>query len=220
MATYTLTKSFNNIAALHQRGTKQIDPADPLYLNVVLLAADGTELEVTPRGQRLWRIVTGTWAFTLDPGILTPGESYTVSWRYAMAPGIDNASTDSFVWQPVPVLPHEPDTCIVSGTLKDVHAIPVNDAKLIVEQYRDMVTQTKRVYQQTTETDVFGHWWIELPHDAVVRFVFGDVAKVVRVPQLASATLASIAPLQLSDIVRVDAFGYPLPGSAPIPPGL
>jgi hypothetical protein len=217
MAVYRLTQDFYRIEAVGTRGTLSSDPADPVRLTVrVQDDADASEVEAVvmePNTRtRLYRAATGKWVFLLNRDVLQIGRSYTVKWHYEMIRGVENMARKSFVFDLVPEVPHSEDACIVAGNMKDLQGLPVADQKLVVEQYADIVTQTKRTSQQIVTTDTFGNWWIELPHGALTRFVLGELTRAIRVPKLAFSALGDIPELKLKQIVRLDRFGYPYPG--------
>lgn len=223
MATYRLVQEFLRIEAVGQRGSRHGDPADPTKLRVeVWDDANKTLVEaVENRESRLWKLVTGRWAFDLDEALLEPSKAYTVKWIYETINGSPNYARQAFVWRAVPTAAHTKEDCVITGALRDIQGLPVNDARLIVEQYRDIVTLTTRTQQQTVTTDVFGNWWIELPKGALVRFVFGDVSKIIRIPRdRDTIALSAVPELQVAKMIRTDAFGYPVPGSPVTGPAL
>lgn len=216
--TYRLVQQFLRLEALGMRGARHGDPADPLKLQVVVSDADDLDVIVEQvihgpsTEDKIWRLTTGRWAFQLDPGLYQSGKAYSARWRFEMTPGNVNVARQNFTWRPVPALPHDEGSCVIFGTMTDIAKMPVADARLVVEQYDDVITRSKRVGTVDVTTDAFGLWHLELPRKSLVRFVFGNLSKVIQVPELARAALHQLPDYQPMDILRVDRFGYPIPG--------
>lgn len=166
-----------------------------------------------PNRMNLWRLRTGTWAFTLDAARYKPGQLYVATWRFQMTPGNDNVVRQLFTWNAVPEMPHDPDTVIVYGLLADITGNPLPQRRIVVEQYSDIATLNTRVHSADVLTDIFGLWWIELKQGSVYRFILDDLSKVARTPKRGGRVpLSSLTAYQPTDIVRTDRFGYPMPG--------
>lgn len=198
---------------INSRGGGRDQRADPVALNVVLTddadpARELDNLTLSNHLSRLYRVVTGVWAYEVPSALLQPAHQYTVRFRYQMAAGALNVVRQSFQWDLQPVARN--GGCILHGVLTDVQGLPVANQKLVVEQYADMATLNHRTSTQTVHTDPFGLWWIELPKAALVRVVFGDVSKVIVVPNTDAVALKDVPPAQLEGI-RTDPFGYPMP---------
>ena len=216
---YRLTQEFLAIEAVGSRGSRTADPRDPVALEVDIVDdALNVVIEVLRRDDptRLWRVVVGRWAVHLNPDVLLAGKTYTARFRYEMATGVENVVRQSFVWQPTPAGAHDPGYCQLSGALRDLQGNPLGFSSLVVEEYEDIITLTRRTRQMTVQTDAFGLWYVDVPHDAMVRVVFGDVIKIVRVPPLPAAALRDLPALQPAQLVRTDVFGYPFPGEDPL----
>ncbi len=215
---YRVAQDFLRIEAVSTQGAQSATPADPIALVVTVvdsvmdMVLETVQVTDTPR---LWRTAVGRWIFELNPALLTPGKTYTVTFTYSMHPGTSAVVRQNVAWQPIPLVPHDAGFCVLTGTLLDIQGLPLSNQTLVIEQYDDIVTLTRRTRQATVRTDAFGLWFIELPHDAIVRVVFNDVTKVIRIPRIATTALGSVPSLQLKSLVRVDRFGYPLPGSNP-----
>jgi hypothetical protein len=210
---YRIPQEFIRIEALNTRGANQQDAADPIWLNVRTTFRDdvNTEVESVLAGQsdQVWKVQTGLWLFQLTPGKYEAGKAYTAHFRFEMTPGNLNVARKNFVWQPIPDQPHDPDKCIIFGTLMDVAGVPVAEQKLIIEQYSNFITLNHRLAQNTIYSDSFGLWQLELPKNAIVRVVFGDLARVIKVPDQARVALGEIPDYQPESEQR-DKYGYPL----------
>jgi hypothetical protein len=219
---YTLAQQFLRVEAIGNYGAAQRElrggardvPADPCALNLRLVrAADDTVIDDITMGStdRLYRINTGTWAYRLPLLLLQPGYKYIANFRFEMIPGALNVLRQEFTWQPVPQVPHESGNAIIYGLIEDTLGLPVANGELLVETYKDLATLNERTSQSTVRTDAFGLWWLEAPQGAKLRFVFGDISKVVEVPAQAQVALGEIAAYQPAGAQR-DKFGYPFPG--------
>lgn len=209
---YRIVQEFLRIEAIGMRGSRHGDPADPVALQVrVTLSSDiATVMEEVEVGAQLYKLQTGLWAFQLVPSRYQAGVAYTVHFRYEMTPGNLNVTRKNFVWAPVPAAPRLSGNCVVTGALFDVGGAPVPEQRLVVEQYQSIVTLNERTAMNTIVSDAFGNWFFEIPHGALVRFVFGNVTKIIKVPELAQAALSSIPEFQPTG-VQTDKFGYPFP---------
>lgn len=218
-----LVQQFLDVGAVETAGAGHGKVRDPIALMVRVTKGtidDALKLDLSDitieeihstEIARLRRLRVGYWQFTLLPEVLELGATYTVHWRYEMTPGVVNVVRESFVWEPVPEIPHDPANIVIYGTLTDPAGAPVPDKTLVVEEYENPETLTHRTGQITVTSNAFGLWWIELPTGKVVRFVLGDISKVIEVPNSpASAPLRDIPPYQPGD-TATDRFGYPLP---------
>lgn len=221
---FALTQDFNRIEAVH---TARSDPADPVWLHVVVTDAADLDtiiesalmegvnpLGVTPTrpDKHPWRLFTGTWGYELEPDYYEQGKQYTIHWRHAMAPDNMGSIKHSFIWQAPEQSPRDPANCILWGKLATVQGVPVPISRIVIEQYRDHLTRTHRINQVTVMTDVFGLWWLEVPRGSIQRVIFGELAKVVVIPDANRAALKDLADWQPDEEgVRKDAFGYPYP---------
>ena len=216
--TYTLVKEFKRIEAIGMRGARHGDLSDPIDLNIRV--TEGTDISAVVESMtreegrstnRLRRLQRGSWAFELNPALLEAGKYYTVHWSFQMSPGNDNVVRSTFVWEPVPPVPSLGKT-VIYGQLLNAASQPVPDTQLYLEEYRDYATLSRRLSQVTLTTDDFGIWWTELDHDKVVRFVLGEISQIVKTPSDKSrVALSELPTYQHTDIVRKDAYGYPLP---------
>jgi hypothetical protein len=216
---YRLVQRFLRIEALGMRGAEHGDLADPLVLVVKLTTADDLdttldEASMVTAGQtRLKRLRCGVWAFDLDPAKLQPGKSYSLRWRFGMTPENVNVVRSQFVWNPLPPVPSDPNQVVVHGTLADATGQPVPGARLVIEEFSDYATLSHRLSSSDIISDAFGNWHVELPKLALRRFILGEVSKIVRVPEdKVRVSLAELPSFQPKDIVRVDRYGYPVPG--------
>ncbi len=213
---YRISQEFLRIEAIGSRGARSGDPADPLDLEArVTLSDDITKIieQAFLREQddkRLYKIQTGTWIFELNPGLYEARKAYTVHFRYAMTPNNVNVVRKNLIWQPLNETPRSPENCIIYGLLSDVAGIPVSGQRLVVEQYDNFVTLNHRTAQNTVESDAFGLWSIELPRKAIARIVFGNLAKILQVPEKDRVALNEIADYQPAEKQK-DRFGYPFP---------
>lgn len=223
---YRASQEFMRIEAIGPLNNAHADPMDPIWLHVRVTPADdlNTEIEsaimrgVAPNGVVVtdvakfpYRLSTGLWAFDLDPMRYQPNKAYTLHWRYSVQPGVMAVIRSNFVWQPVPQTPREADGCILYGTMSRGSGVPVPGARIVIEQFRDFVTLNHRVGSLDVMTDAFGAWWVEVPRNTIQRVIFGDQIRTVRIPDLASISLASASEYQPDIDGRKDAFGYPMP---------
>lgn len=216
---YRIAKDFLRIEALGTQGSRSSDPADPIELNCRVTESGDTSKIIeegfstkTEDKERVLRLQTGRWAFQLNPGLYESRKQYTLNFRYYMTPGNLSVDRANFTWDPVPLKPSLPENCVIFGTLVDLSGVPVVGERLVVERYRDMATLNEREAENVVTTNSFGLWAIELPRKALVRFVFGNLSKVVKVPDVDSAALSSVPEHQPAQ-GRVDKFGYPFPGA-------
>lgn len=215
--TYRIAQRFYRIESVGMFGARHGDPADPLQLQVVVTPSDNATLVLDSviagpgTRDRLWRAAQGLWLFSLLPGSLQPGGSYTANFRFAMTPGNSNVVRQSFVWDSPPALPHDPANCVLYGTMLDMVGQPWSDGHFVLEQYSDYATLNYRTGLIDVNTDAFGNWWIEVPRKALLRAVQGEATTLFVVPDQATANYADVAPYQLANTVQVDRFGYPKP---------
>ena len=213
---YRVAQRFLKVQAVSTVGTRHGDFADPLSLEVVLTQGD-TELDrvvAASAGQTsLWPVRTGNWVYQIPAGLLTDGLPYSVAWRYEMTPNNINVRHQTFVWRPVPAVPRDTDKVVLYGLLADTAGQPMSDHRLVLETYADARTLTTRTGSLELTTDPFGIWHIELPKGQVVRLVFNELSKVVRLPadtaRVALSELAPYQPEQQSE--NLDRYGYPRP---------
>jgi len=218
---YIIVQQFLTIEALGMRGARHGDPADPLYLQVVVTAADDitnifeTVIAKRETRQRLWRAACGKWAFRLDPQFYQDGKAYTVHFKFAMTPNNTNVVRQSFVWVAPTEQSSMPDHCLVYGSMKDMLGLPESGGRFVAETYQDFVTLNQRTGLEDVVADIFGNWTISLPKGQLVRLVFGEGAVLVRVPaDKDAAEYLSLQRYQPQDIVRHDRFGYPTPATS------
>lgn len=214
---YRIAQEFLRIEAIGSRGARSGDPADPVDLEArVTLSSDihkvveDVFLSRVRDKDRLYKLQTGTWIFEIDPRQYDVGKSYTLHWRYAMTPNNVNVVRKNFIWQPVNEKPRLESNCIIYGLLSDVAGVPVSGQRLVVEQYKNFVTLNHRTGQNTVESDAFGLWNIELPRKSIVRIVFGNLSKVIQIPEKDRVALAEIADFQPAEGQK-DKYGYPFP---------
>jgi hypothetical protein len=162
-----------------------------------------------------FRLFTGTWAVELNPDLYQSGRQYVIHWRHAMQPKVLAVQRTNFVWQPIPKEPRS-DGCVMYGTVTR-NRVPVADAHLVVEEYRDYLTLTRRLSQIDISTDAFGNWWVEVPRNSIQRFVFNEESVAVFVPDDSCASLSSARRWTALDVPK-DAYGYPIPGGVAKPP--
>lgn len=215
---YTLVKHFKRVEAVGMRGARHGDLHDPISLRIRV--TEGTDIDdvVEEISQdegrssgRLRRLRRGSWSFKVNPTLMTPGKTYTVHWIFQMTPGNDNVTRSTFLWEPLPPIPDTGKT-IIYGQLVNAAGDPVPDTNLYLEEYRDFATLTHRLSQVTLSTDDFGIWWAEVEHKKIVRFVLGEVSKIVQAPaNMARVALSELPSFQHTDIIRKDRYGYPLP---------
>jgi len=216
---YRIGQEFIKIEATGTRGAKHADPADPVWLNVRVTPSDDIEKVIesviagkdAESNKKLYKIQTGLWVFELTPGFYEVGKGYTCHFRFEMTPNNMNVVRKSFTWQPVPEQPHLPENCVIHGILQDVTGVPVSDQRLVIEQYKNFITLNHRTGQNTVTSDAFGNWMLELPRKALVRVVFGNITKVIEIPDKDRAALNEIPDFQPAASQR-DKFGYPFPG--------
>jgi hypothetical protein len=216
---YRLVQRFLRVEAVGMRGAEHGDLADPLVLAVKLTTADDLETtldeaDMATAGQtRLKRLRCGVWAFDLDPVRLQPGKSYSLRWRFGATPQNINVVRSQFVWNPLPPVPSDPNQVVIYGTLADATGQPVPGARLVIEEFSDYATLSHRLSSSDIISDAFGNWHVELPKRALRRFILGEVSKIIRVPDdKVRASLSELPSFQPKDIVRVDRYGYPVPG--------
>jgi hypothetical protein len=216
---YIISRMFHKIQAVATVGTRFGDPVDPVAIEVVLTSGTDNldhrieQFQTPCDTKRLWRVRNGQWAFQLEPSLLQPGRPYTLRWRYQMTPGNINVAHDSFIWQPVPELPREPDKTIIYGLMVDVLGMPMSGQRLVMETYRDFSTLMFRVGQAELVSDVFGHWFVEVPKGRLFRFVANEISQIVQSSRAKARTsLSELPSFQPKDVVRRDRFGYPAPG--------
>jgi hypothetical protein len=215
---YLVVQQFVKIEALGTQGARHGDPADPLYLQVVVTRSDDItdifENVIARRDtrQKLWRAACGKWVFRLDPRLYQDGASYTVHFKFAMTPNNTNVVRQSFVWAAPMESAHAPDQCLIYGSLKDLQGLPESGGRFVAETYSDIVTLNQRTGLEDVVADIFGNWYVALPKGQLVRFVFGEGAVLVRVPaDKDAAEYLTLPRHQPADLVRHDRFGYPTP---------
>lgn len=218
MPDYRLVQRFKRFEAVGMRGAPHGDSADPVWLEVVVTRSDDADVVIeqvamqTAGQDQLKRQRMGVWTFQLDPSKYEIGQSYTASWRFGMHPETSNVSHESFVWNPLPEVPDTPSECVLYGLLADSAGLPVANERIVMEEYRDYVTLSHRLGSLDLVSDVFGYWSVQLPYGTMRRFVLGDLSKIIQVPAKARAALGELPGFQPKDIVRVDSYGYPMPG--------
>lgn len=216
---YRLVQRFLRVEAVGMRGAEHGDLADPLAIEVILTPADDLTTELakesttSPVRQRLKRLRCGVWAYDLAPAGLQIGKAYSLRWRFQMTPENTNVVRSNFVWNPLPEVPSSPSDVVIYGTLADAAGAPVAGARLVLEEFRDYATLSHRLGAIDVISDAFGNWSVELPKGALRRFVFNELSKIIRVPrEVSRAALNELPAFQPKDIVRVDRYGYPVPG--------
>jgi hypothetical protein len=219
--------NFLRIEALGPFGPSgRSDLADPLKLEVRVTRADDLEdiiesgstegLSTTGGGivqdpKKPFRLVTGVWAFDLDETKYLDNQQYVIHFRYEMTPGNLKVDRVQFTHRAVPVRARESDGCIVTGVVLDTLRRPLSEVSIILETYRDFITLSHRTATAEVRTDAFGSWWVELKQGQLIRFVLGELAKVIVVPDdPGRVSLSQIPDWQPAD-VRKDKFGYPYP---------
>ena len=217
---YRIAQTFLNIQAVSTAGVRHGALADPVGLEVVLTrGAENLQHEIDRANAasaasqgRLRQVRTGNWIYQLDPAQLEPGVSYTLRWRFEMTPGNVNVDHQSFTWSPVPALPSSPENVVLFGMLADTLGIPATEKNLIMETFDDVVTLSRRTGQVELTTDVFGLWHVEVPRGKILRFVFNELSKLVEAPaEGGRVALSDLPDYQLTDNVRRDRYGYPVP---------
>lgn len=214
---YEVTHAFNRIEAIGVRGITPAAIADPLTLEVRLTTtALTTAIETVSLGHpRLRRLETGRWVYTLDASLLTPGTSYVANFRFSMQPGVFRVERETgLTFSPPPALPRVQGNAVIVGRRLSASGAPLSNQPVTVETYRDIISLHNREAYLTIETNAFGIWWTELPQGAVVRIIQGEQIGVYTVPAQPYVAVDELLPWQPSDFVRVDTFGYPLPGQA------
>jgi hypothetical protein len=215
---YRIAHHFVRVEALGNVGQagRINDPQDPITLEVRVTDADDLTkiIETVDISSNLknkpFRLSTGVWGFDLNPGLYSPGKKYVAHFRYTMTPNNLKVDRLPFTWDPVPEFARLPTHCVVYGMLGDIAGNPISNFEITVEQYKDALTLNHRLGAITTISDIFGNWFIEVERGTLLRFVYGELEKIVVVPQLGRAQLSQIPPWQPAD-VRKDRFGYPLP---------
>ena len=217
---YLVVQQFISLEALGMRGARHGDPADPLALTVAVTRSDNikdvieTVIARKDTRDRLWRASTGKWAFKLDPRLYQDGAQYTVHFKFAMTPNNTNVVRQSFTWAAPMEAPHKSSHCLVYGSLQDMLGLPESDGRFVVETYSDFITLNQRTGLSDVVADIFGNWYVELKKGELVRFVFGEGATLVRVPEdKITAEYLSLKRYQPEDLVRRDRFGYPAPST-------
>jgi len=215
------THKFGRLEALGTYGTagRLNDAADPIALDVVVtLKTDITKVVETQSLNALahgvpkpFKLAEGLWAVDLNERFYSPDLVYVVNWRYQMTPGNDKVDRDEFRYVDPAMPAREAGNCTIFGCATDMVGMPIPNIDIIAETYRDVVTMTTRTDQRSLRTDLFGNWRVELRQGSIVRFVLGDVAKVIKVPDTNRASLASVPELQPKDVGRKDRFGYAFP---------
>jgi hypothetical protein len=157
-----------------------------------------------------YRATTGIWTYDLTAARYKIGKSYSVSWRYEMTPGNVKVDHFPFIWNPPPVTPRDSGNCIVSDTWVDMVGIPQNLRQVNVEFYVNTFAPGNRRDTAFVRTDIFGNWFIELKRGTMVRFVLGECARYIVIPDVYNATLSALPDTQPADVNK-DKFGYPLP---------
>jgi hypothetical protein len=146
----------------------------------------------------------------LNAALYSAGKQYTVNFIYSMTPSNRKVDRYNFTWAPTPALPRALENCVLYGTVADVAGNPMPDIRVTVEQYRDFVSLNHRVGTMEIVSDVFGNWFVEVPRSTILRFVYGDLFKTIKVPDLNRVALNDVAAYQPADVAK-DKFGYPLP---------
>lgn len=203
-----------NAAVQNVRGGARNEPADPYTLQVLLVnAATPTRAveQIQVPHERIRRLYSGTWAYELPQGLIVQS-TYIVNWIYQFQGGNPQTTFQQVTFTPVPERPSRPDHCVLYGMLSDSAGLPYGNQRIVIERYVDVVTLNRRVDAPVVTSDAFGMWYLELPVGQVVRVVFGELTKVIQIPQLDRAALSAIPEYQPTSTGRVDAFGYPLPG--------
>jgi hypothetical protein len=214
---YRVSHQFARVEALGttDQSGRFNDPADPLTLEVRVTTADDVDtiiesVSLTDDPRKLLRLTTGQWAYDLTAELYQQGRQYVVHFRYTMTPNNLKVDRLGFTWQPGPDTSADPEKCVVYGMLADIAGNPIPDFQITVEQYVDALTLNHRVGTLDVRSDVFGNWWIEVKRGTILRFLYGELEKVIVVPDLSRAQLSKVAVWQPAD-VRKDRFGYPLP---------
>lgn len=161
-------------------------------------------------GNPPYRAATGIWTYDLTPGRYQVGKSYCTTWRYEMTPGNIRVEHFPFIWSPPPVLPRDSGNCVISDSWVDMVGIPQNLRQVNVEFYVNTFAPGNRRDTAYVRADIFGNWYIELKRGTMTRFVLGDCARYIVIPDAYNATLSSLPDTQPADVNK-DAFGYPLP---------
>lgn len=161
-------------------------------------------------GNVLYRAATGIWTYDLSPQLYQDGKSYSISWRFEMTPGNLKVDHAPFVWNRPPTRARSDDRCLISDNWYDMLGVPQAQKAVHIELYQDNFNPAKRRDSAQVQTDVFGNWWVDLPRNALIRFIIGDNARQIIVPDEMSATLSVIPEVQPADVNK-DRFGYPLP---------
>lgn len=215
---YLVVQQFVQLEALGMRGARHGDPADPLYLQVVVTASDDItnifESTIARKDTRtkLWRAACGKWAYKLDPRLYQDGKSYTVHFKFAMTPNNTNVVRQSFLWAAPMEGSNQPGRCLIYGSMRDMQGLPESGGRFVAETYSDFVTLNQRTGLEDVVADIFGNWYISLPKGELVRLVFGEGAILVRTPaDQDAAEYLSLKRYQPHDLVRLDRFGYPTP---------
>jgi hypothetical protein len=215
---YRIAQEFLRIEAIGSRGARSGDPADPIDLEARVTLSNDIDKIVESRfmskiqdKSRLYKHQVGLWIFELQPSLYERGKAYTIHWRYSMTPNNVNVVRKNFIWDPIVDTPRNPKNCIIYGLLCDMAGVPVSGERLVVERYKNFVTLNHRTAQNTVESNPFGLWSIELPQKEIVRVVFGNLSKVIQIPEKSRVALAEIADYQ-PEVKQKDKFGYPFPG--------
>jgi hypothetical protein len=210
--------NFGRLEALGTYGAsgRLNDAADPLTLEVLVTLPDGTVVESQLvgllSGPQPYKLATGTWVADLTERLYVTEQQYVVHWRYTMTPNNLKVDRSTFKFcTPAPDA-HDPEWCNIYGTATDMIGVPLPDVDVTAETYENVVTMSKRTGQRTIRTDAFGNWWVPLRKESLARFVLGASSKVIVVPTLSRASLASITAVQPSDAGAKDRYGYAFPG--------
>ena len=135
-----------------------------------------------PNPKKPFRLTTGIWSYDLTPELYEDGKEYVVHWRFMMTPGNLKVLRDNFTYHAIPYRARDPDGCIILGTVTNSFRLPQPNSVIVMEHYRDYLTLSHRISTGEIRTDAFGDWSVELKQGMLVRFMLGDIAKVIRVP--------------------------------------
>jgi hypothetical protein len=204
------------------------DVADPIWLEVRITRAGDVNdiiesssvngLSITTGGTNVpdpkkpFRLTTGIWAYDLCPDLYEDGKTYTVHWRFMMTPGNLKVLRDNFTYHAIPARPRDADGCIILGTVQNAFRLPQADVIITLETYRDFLTLSNRTGTGEIRTDAFGDRFVELKRCQLIRFVLGEIARIVRVPDENGRVHLSDLPEWQPGAGRTDKFGYPYPG--------
>jgi hypothetical protein len=94
----------------------------------------------------------------------------------------------------------------------DGMGLPLSGGRIVVEQYDDVVALTKRKTAVDVTADAFGNWYIEVPRNAILRFVSGADIDIRKTPgDRSQVSFDELPVFQPDTIVRKDRYGYPFP---------